>query len=63
MNDPKFIFVNNEPIAVLLDIQEYESHFVKPVLRELGHEEVSLSLKKEIAAIVRKTKKKDLIDI
>lgn len=61
--DPKFIFVNNEPVAVLLDIQEYEDRFEKPILRELSHEEVSPSLKREMAAVVRKTKKKDLINI
>lgn len=61
--DPKFIFVNNEPVAVLLDIQEYEEYFQGPALRELRRDEVPTSLKKEMAAIIRKTKKKDLINI
>lgn len=61
--DPKFIFVNNEPIAVLLDIQEYEAHFVRPRLRELRQNEITPALKKEIIAIKRKTKKSDLIQI
>ena len=60
--DPKFIFVKNEPVAVLLDIQEYEDYFQRPTLRELGKHEVSTVLRKK-AAVAKKTPKKDLISI
>ncbi len=60
--DPKFIFVNNEPVAVLLNIEEYEEYFQRPILRELDKDEVSAALKKK-AITAKKTHKKDLISI
>jgi hypothetical protein len=62
VRDPKFIFVNNEPVAVLLDIQEYEDCFQRPALRELGKHEVGAALKQR-ARLAKKTPKKDLTSI
>lgn len=59
--EPKYVFINNRPIAVLVDIKEYEAHF-KPQLVELNAEEVDENLKKH-AARARKSKKSDLINI
>jgi len=56
---PKYIFVNNKPIAVLVDIEEYEHHFLRPILTELSVDEVDKKLLKR-AALARKTKKSDL---
>lgn len=60
--EPKYIFINNRPIAVLLDITEYERHFLRPELIELGAHEVDVTLRKQAAA-AKKSKKKDLINI
>ena len=60
--EPKYIFINNRPIAVLLDINQYEEHFLKPDLVELKSNEVDKNLKKE-AALAKKSKKSDLINI
>lgn len=60
--EPKYIFMNNHPIAVLLDIAMYERYFLKPELVELKKSEVDDSLLKQ-AKNARKTKKSDLIDI
>lgn len=60
--DPKYIFINNRPIAVLLDIHEYEEHFLQPSLQELSYGEVDENLRKH-AATARKSKKSDLINI
>jgi len=40
---PKYIFVNNKPIAVLVDIDEFEE-MSKPRLLELGVDQVNESL-------------------
>lgn len=60
--EPKYIFINNRPIAVLLDITEYERHFLKPELIELEAHEVDATLKNQ-AAVAKKSKKRDLINI
>lgn len=46
--DPKYIFVNNAPVAVLVDIDEYEKEFIKPELIELGREEVTPAMRKAL---------------
>lgn len=61
-NQPKYIFMNNKPIAVIVDIGEYEEHFMKPELTELSKDEASESLLKKAAA-ARKIKRSDLINI
>ena len=60
--EPKYIFINNHPIAVLIDIKEYEERFTGAQLIELNENEVNEDLKAR-AAKARKSKKSDLIDI
>lgn len=60
--EPKYIFINNRPIAVLLDINAYEAHFMKPELLELEQDEVDENLLKQ-AKQAKKSKKSDLINI
>lgn len=60
--EPKYIFINNKPIAVLIDIVEYEYIFTKPKLVELTEEEASSPIREE-ASRAKKTKKSDLINI
>lgn len=58
---PKYIFINNKPVAVLVDIDEYEE-ITKHQLIELSKDSVSTELLKE-AQKAKKTSKKDLLDI
>lgn len=60
--EPKYIFINNHPVAVLVDIDVYEKHFMKPELRELDKFSVDSDLIKA-AEVARKSKKKDLLNI
>lgn len=60
--EPKYVFVNNKPIAVLLDINEYEIAFMKPELKELSLEEVDSATLKA-AEKARRTKKSDLVNL
>ena len=30
--EPKYIFINNKPVAVLINMTEYENNFIKPKL-------------------------------
>ena len=61
-DESKYIFINNHPIAVLVDIAVYEELFLKPQLVELKKTEVSLRLSKQ-ARRAKKSKKSDLINI
>lgn len=60
--EPKYIFINNKPVAVLIDIFEYEEKFLKPELVELREDEVDEFLRKK-ATHARKSRKKDLLSI
>ena len=60
--EPKYIFINNKPVAVLINIVAYEKNFLKPELVELEENEVNEKLMKEGTA-ARKTSKKNLINI
>ena len=60
--EPKYIFINNKPVAVIIDVVEYEKNFLKPELIELAKNEVDETLAKE-ASKARKTRKQDLLDI
>lgn len=60
--EPKYIFINNHPIAVLLDIDEYEEHFSKPELIELPGDMVNEKLAKQALA-ARKITKSGLVNI
>ena len=59
---PKYIFVNNKPVAVLVNIDEYEANFIKPELTELGVDEVDANLR-EKAEAARRKKESELINI
>lgn len=59
--EPKYIFINNHPIAVLVDINQYEAAFSKPQLIELNNDEVHADLKKR-ALKARESKKTELIN-
>lgn len=54
--------MNNRPIAVLLNIDEYEEHFSKPQLIELEHDQVGAGLRKK-AMRAAKSKKSDLVNL
>ncbi|MDP4008496.1 MAG: type II toxin-antitoxin system Phd/YefM family antitoxin [Candidatus Peregrinibacteria bacterium] len=41
---PKYIFINNKPVAVLMDIQEYEDMFYETDLVELDESEMTKDL-------------------
>lgn len=60
--EPKYVFMNNQPIAVLLDINEYEECFLKPRLVEFKDHEVNETLKKA-ALKARKAKNSELMNI
>ena len=60
--EPKFIFVNNSPVAVLLGIDAYERMFPEPKLIELQDDEVTPEMRKAFAK-AKKLKKKDFINI
>jgi len=59
---PQYIFVNNKPVAVLVNIDEYEANFIKPELTELGVDEVDANLR-EKAEAARRKKESELINI
>ncbi len=58
---PKYIFSNNSPIAVLLDVEEYEM-LIRPDLIELPKEEVNETLF-SLAEYARNTPKEELLDL
>ncbi|MDP2642242.1 MAG: hypothetical protein Q8P62_00160 [Candidatus Peregrinibacteria bacterium] len=59
---PKYIFINNRPIAVLIDIDEYEEKIMKPELVELSFDDVDGKLLAR-ANKAKKSKKQDFINI
>lgn len=60
--EPKYIFVNNQPIAVIINIDDYENLCGYTELKELSEDEVTEGMKKE-AKKAAKLKKSDLINI
>ena len=60
--EPKYIFVNNKPVAVIINVVEYEKICRKPNLIEFGNDEIDADLLAE-AAIAKKIPKKNLINI
>ena len=60
--EPKYVFINNKPVAVIVDIVAYEKNFKRTELVELDESEVTPEMKKK-AAEVLKTRKEDLLDI
>ncbi|MEK7528272.1 MAG: hypothetical protein AAB592_00715 [Patescibacteria group bacterium] len=60
--EPKYIFVNNKPVAVLIDIVQFETDFVRPRLVQLDHNAITPALQKK-ADEAAKTSRKDLFDV
>ena len=60
--EPKYIFVNNQPIAVIINIDDYENLCKYTELKELNEKEISNKLKKE-AEKAKRMKKSELINI
>lgn len=58
---PKYIFSNNSPVAVLLDVEEYEM-LLRPDLIELPKEEVDSKIS-ALAEDARNTPKEELLDL
>lgn len=58
----KYIFINNKPKAVLMDIEFYEKFFGGYVLKELPAEEVTDNLRKK-AEKVRKMKSSEFVNL
>ncbi len=61
-DSPKYIFVNNKPVAVLIDIDEYEELFGEPELKELRGAEVFSELAEEANA-AKKLTRKELVNL
>ena len=60
--EPKYVFINNRPIAVLMSIRTYEDRFVEPRLIELSEDAVDAPTRKK-AASARRAKKSNLLNI
>jgi hypothetical protein len=60
--EPKYIFTNNRPIAVLVDVNQYEEYFLRPSLIELKANQVNTKLRAG-AKLARRSKPKDLVNI
>ena len=58
---PKFVFVNNSPVAVLISLEEYEM-LTSPDLSELTHEEVTSKMRTKADEALA-TPKEELLDI
>ncbi|MDO8617452.1 MAG: hypothetical protein Q7N87_00975 [Candidatus Uhrbacteria bacterium] len=59
--EPKYVFLNNHPIAVILGVSQYEDRFLNPQLVELRTSEVGGALAEQ-AKKAKKTKKSDLVN-
>ncbi len=60
--EPKYVFINNKPVAVIVDIVAYEKTFKRTELVELDESEVTPEMKKKVEEAL-KTRKEDLLDI
>jgi PHD/YefM family antitoxin component YafN of YafNO toxin-antitoxin module len=60
--EPKYVFINNRPIAVLIDINRYEQEFRDWELQELPLNKVDKTLKRA-ASRAKKSARSDLINI
>ncbi len=61
-DEPKYVFVNNQPIAVIINIDDYENLCKYTELKELDENGISNKLRKE-ADNAKKMKKSELINI
>lgn len=59
---PKYVFLNNHPIAVLVGISEYEDSFLNPRLVELRTNEATPAIA-ALAKKTKKTKKSELVNL
>lgn len=59
---PKYVFINNRPIAVLMSLRVYEDRFTEPQLIELSEDAVDAHMKKK-AVSARRMKKTNLLNI
>ena len=59
---PKYIFINNRPIAVLMSLRVYEDRFTEPRLVELSDDVVDAGMRRK-AASARRMKKTNLLNI
>mgnify|MGYP001607536196 CR=1 FL=1 len=59
---PKYVFINNRPVAVILDIQEYEDNFCETDLVELDKSQVTEDLA-EKALIAVQLDESELLNI
>lgn len=62
LEQPKYIFMNNRPIAVLVDIKQFEEEFSSTRLKKLPTKEITLKIKKA-ADKARRAKKINLTNI
>ncbi|MBI4261964.1 hypothetical protein HY624_00370 [Candidatus Uhrbacteria bacterium] len=60
--EPKYIFMNNRLIAVLMSIRTYEDRFAEPRLVELSEDVVDARMRRK-AASARRVKKSNLLNI
>lgn len=60
--NPKYVFLNNHPIAVLISISGYEEHFLAPQLIEMSAGEAGPSTIAQ-AKKAKKTRKRDLMNL
>lgn len=59
---PKYVFINNKPIAVIIGIDKYEAEFLNTDLMELDSSKVDARLKVE-AQKAKNLKANDIINI
>ena len=60
--NPQYIFNNNKPVAVLINIDEYEANFMKPELIELEQGQVNNDMLKK-AQYAKKKNTSELLNI
>ena len=58
---PKFVFSNNSPVAVLMDVDEYEV-LIQPDLHELSMDKVTHDMLEQ-AEEARKMSKEEFVDL
>lgn len=58
----KYIFINNKPVAVILDINLYEEQFRKPELMELPESEITPEIQK-LAKEAREMNSSEFVNI
>jgi hypothetical protein len=62
LTQPKYVFVNNKPIAVIMNIDEYEAGFELPEITELPVNEITPEIADSITK-AKKLKKSELVNL